>query len=71
MLWNASVINGCAIAANDGRLGTVSDFQFDGANWLVRWLVVDTGNGSPVARSFSAPLPWVTPIHRRRNFPGD
>jgi hypothetical protein len=37
-------INGYAIAASDGRLGTVSDFLFDDASWLVRWLVVDTGN---------------------------
>ena len=44
MLWNASVINGYAIAASDGNLGTVSDFLFDDASWLVRWLVVDTGN---------------------------
>jgi hypothetical protein len=44
MLWNASVINGYAIAASDGRLGTVSDFLFDDASWLVRWLVVDTGH---------------------------
>ena len=44
MLWNASAINGYAIAASDGRLGTVSDFLFDDASWLVRWLVVDTGN---------------------------
>jgi hypothetical protein len=43
MLWNASKINGYAIAASDGRLGTVSDFLFDDASWLVRWLVVDTG----------------------------
>lgn len=43
MLWNASVINGYAIAASDGRLGTVTDFLFDDASWLVRWLVVDTG----------------------------
>jgi len=43
MLWNASVIDGYAIAASDGRLGTVSDFLFDDASWLVRWLVVDTG----------------------------
>ena len=43
MLWNASAINGYAIAASDGRLGTVSDFLFDDASWLVRWLVVDTG----------------------------
>jgi PRC-barrel domain len=44
MLWNASVIKGYAIAASDGRLGTVGDFLFDDSNWLVRWLVVDTGN---------------------------
>ena len=25
-------------------LGTVSDFLFDDVSWLVRWLVVDTGN---------------------------
>jgi hypothetical protein len=43
MLRNASGINGYAIAASDGELGTVSDFLFDDANWLVRWLVVDTG----------------------------
>ena len=44
MLWNASSINGYAIAASDGRMGTVCDFLFDDASWLVRWLVVDTGN---------------------------
>jgi hypothetical protein len=44
MLWNASAIKDYAIAASDGRLGTVSDFLFDDASWLVRWLVVDTGN---------------------------
>ena len=44
MLRNASTINGYAIAASDGKLGTVHDFLFDDASWLVRWLVVDTGN---------------------------
>jgi PRC-barrel domain len=44
MLWNASVITGYSIIASDGRLGTVSDFLFDDANWLIRWLVVDTGD---------------------------
>lgn len=43
MLRNASAIHGYAVAASDGRLGTVSDFLFDDASWLVRWLVVDTG----------------------------
>jgi sporulation protein YlmC with PRC-barrel domain len=43
MLSKASGINGYAIAASDGRLGTVSDLLFDDATWLVRWLVVETG----------------------------
>ncbi len=42
MLWNASAINGYAIAASDGKIGTISDLLFDDTNWLVRWLVVDT-----------------------------
>ena len=44
MFWHASAINGYAIAASDGQIGTVSDFLFDDATWRVRWLVVDTGN---------------------------
>ncbi|WP_199175624.1 PRC-barrel domain-containing protein [Telmatospirillum siberiense] len=44
MLRNASVINGYAIQAIDGRIGTISDFLFDDATWLIRWLVVDTGS---------------------------
>ena len=43
MLWNASAINGYAIAAKDGSLGSVSDFLFDDESWLIRWLIVDTG----------------------------
>ena len=43
MLWNASVINGSAVVATDGRIGTVSDFLFDDATWSVRWVVVDIG----------------------------
>ena len=44
MLRNAVAINGYAIVASDGRLGHVSDLLFDDSSWLVRWLVVDTGN---------------------------
>ena len=35
MLWDASAINGYAIAASDGRLGTVSDFLFDDDAWIL------------------------------------
>jgi len=44
MLRNTSAINGYSIEAIDGQIGTVSDFLFDDATWLVRWLVVHTGS---------------------------
>ena len=44
MLRHELEINGYTIGASDGQLGTVCDFLFDDASWLVRWLVVDTGN---------------------------
>ena len=44
MLWNGLAINGYAISASDGKVGTISNFFFDDTSWLVRWLVVDTGN---------------------------
>jgi hypothetical protein len=43
MLFVISGLNGFAVAATDGRLGTVKDFLFDDRSWRVRWLVVDTG----------------------------
>jgi PRC-barrel domain protein len=44
MLWDASVFKDYAIEASDGRLGTVNDFLFEDISWVIRWLVVDTGN---------------------------
>jgi len=43
MLRHQSQINGYAIHASDGLIGTISDVLFDDATWLVRWLVIDTG----------------------------
>ena len=37
MLTKASTIDGYAIAASDGRIGTVHDFLFDDVSWRVRW----------------------------------
>jgi hypothetical protein len=55
MLWDASAINGYAIEASDGRLGTVSDLLFEDVGWIIRWLVVDTGNWLP-GRKILLPL---------------
>lgn len=43
MLQMSSAMKGYSIAAKDGAIGTIGDFLFDQATWVVRWLVVDTG----------------------------
>jgi hypothetical protein len=43
MLWDASAINGFAIEASDGPLGTVGDVLFEGVGWANRWLIVHAG----------------------------
>lgn len=47
MLREASQIQGYAVHASDGAIGSVGDFLFDDATWLVRWLVIDTGGWLP------------------------
>jgi hypothetical protein len=69
MLWDASAINGFAIEASDGRLGTVSDLLFEDVGWVVRWLVVDTGNWLP-GRKVLLPLSALGhPDRALRHFP--
>jgi hypothetical protein len=68
MLWNASRINGYAITASDGRLGTVSDFLFDDSSWLVRWLVVDTGSWLPGRQVLLPPSVLGHPDTRGKEF---
>lgn len=43
MLQVALALKGYSIRAEDGALGSVSDFLFDDQTWKLRWLVVDTG----------------------------
>jgi hypothetical protein len=47
MLYVLSVLKGFAVAASDGKIGTVEDFLFDDRSWKTRWLVVDTGDWLP------------------------
>jgi hypothetical protein len=44
MLRHRSQFKDYAIHASDGAIGTVTDLLFNDTTWLVRWLVVDTGN---------------------------
>jgi len=44
MLMSSSFVNEINIEASDGLIGVIKDVLFDDATWLIRWLVVDTGD---------------------------
>ena len=44
MLRSMNDLEGYAIRATDGTIGHVKDFYFDDEAWVIRYLVVDTGN---------------------------
>ena len=44
MLRSIKPLYGNKLAASDGEIGHVKDFYFDDQNWVVRYLVVDTGS---------------------------
>jgi hypothetical protein len=44
MLRSMNEIVGYKIEASDGKLGRAKDFLFDDHSWVVRYLMVDTGN---------------------------
>lgn len=55
MLQSTNDLQGFTIRATDGDLGGVYTFYFDGAAWVVRYLVVDTGHWLPGRRVLIAP----------------
>jgi uncharacterized protein YrrD len=44
MLQSVRNVTDCRILASDGEIGRVSDVYFDDEKWVVRYLIVDTGN---------------------------
>jgi uncharacterized protein YrrD len=44
MLHSIKALKKCAVYANDGEVGKISDAYFDDERWVLRHLVVDTGN---------------------------
>ena len=47
MLQSIKKLYGDKLGASDGDLGHVKDFYFDDQNWVVRYLVADTGTWLP------------------------
>jgi hypothetical protein len=44
MLNQANILKGYKLEAIDGELGKIKEFYFDDYYWMIRYLVVDTGN---------------------------
>ncbi len=47
MLRSIKQLYGDKLAASDGDIGHIKDFYFDDALWVVRYVVVDTGDWLP------------------------
>src|ERR1035441_213691 len=56
MLRNATHLNGFAIRATDGELGTVHQLYFDDKTWAIRYLVVETGGWLGGRRVLISPI---------------
>jgi len=57
MLRSVKQLYGDKLGASDGEIGRVKDFYFDDQNWVVRYLVADTGSWLPGRKCSSRPMP--------------
>ena len=44
MIYSTKHLIGTNLEASDGKIGHIKDFYFDDENWVVRYLVANTGN---------------------------
>jgi len=67
MLRSLAEILGYRLDATDGVMGKVKDFYFDDRDWVVRYLVADTGNWLPGRKVLISPASVGEP-HRDLRF---
>jgi hypothetical protein len=56
MLRSMNDMEGYTIGATDGIVGRVRDFYFDDDAWVIRYLVVETGDGLPHRKVLISPI---------------
>jgi uncharacterized protein YrrD len=61
MLHSAKALQGFAVLATDGDIGTITDVYFDDARWTIRYLVVETGGWLSGRRVLISPMSFRTP----------
>ena len=69
MLKNLKDLQGYALRATDGDVGTVKDFYFDDDRWVVRYLVVETGSWLASRRVLISPFSLGVPDHDEKVVP--
>jgi hypothetical protein len=56
MLRSMKDMEDYTIGATDGVIGRVKDYYFDDESWVIRYLVVDTGDGSTQRKVLISPI---------------
>ncbi len=69
MFLSVNDVQGYALQATDGRLGTVRDVLFDDRSWALRYLVAETGGWLARRKVLLAPAAFGTPDSQRKEFP--
>ncbi|MFN2354895.1 MAG: PRC-barrel domain-containing protein [Desulfopila sp.] len=55
-------MRGYSIKATDTDIGHIKDFILDEETWIIRYLIVDTGNCLPGGKKVIIPPQWVEVI---------
>ena len=69
MLRNTKELEGYAIGASDGVIGHVKDFYFDDDEWVIRYLVVETGRWLASRQVLISPIAIDNPDWGNRLLP--
>jgi sporulation protein YlmC with PRC-barrel domain len=69
MLRSLKELEGYDIVANDGELGEVDDFYFDDLNWIIRYMILDTGGWLTGKKVLISPFSLGRPDWNNKKFP--
>jgi hypothetical protein len=69
MLRNMKDLEDYTIGATDGVIGRVKDFYFDDDVWVIRYLVVETGDGGTRRKVLISPIGIGQPNWSEKIFP--
>ncbi len=69
MMRSVNELQGYTVLATDGQIGKVDEFYFDDKEWIIRYLVVDTGGWFPGRSVLISPQALGQPNVKTRMLP--